>query len=439
MRYIPLLLSALIASSTSAKPLPITVHETHLENGLQVLSVERFDSSTVSVQLWVRTGSRDERPGITGIAHLFEHMMFKGSKNLGPEEHANRVSKIGGQLNAYTTNDMTVYYENVAAPHMETIFELEAERFQRLALSAKMLTSERQVVKEERRMRTDNSPVGKLLEAFYDLAYREHPYRWPVVGWMKDLDAIALADCQAFFEAHYNPANITVIVVGAAKHQRVFAGVTQYFGDWKAVKRPARSYPAEPEPKGPGRKTITFATKTPLLLGGWPVPAARHPDVVALRVLGRILSGGESSRMHRTLVYKKEQAMYAAGDVLRHADSGQFYLWAAARPGVGLDAVEAGMVALVAEVQAHGVTDAELQAARKQMTRATVYGLKKAHGIAGLLGRSIIYHGDWRPALDELDRLRAVSAADVQRVAKKYLRPERIRVVQLVPEPEAKQ
>jgi zinc protease len=437
MRLVLVLLCGMLSATAHAKPLPITVHETHLDNGLQVLSVERFDSPTVSVQLWVRTGSRDERPGVTGIAHLFEHMMFKGSKNLGPEEHANRVARIGGQLNAYTTNDMTVYFENVAEQHMEAILELEAERFQRLALSAKMLASEREVVKEERRMRTDNSPVGKLLETFYGLAYRKHPYRWPVVGWMKDLDAIALADCQAFFEAHYNPKNVTVIVVGAAKHERVFAGVAKQFGGWKPVARPARAYPSEPEPDGPSRKTITFATKTPLLLGGWPVPAASHDDVTALRVLGRILSGGESSRMNRTLVYEQEKAMYASGDVLQHADSGQFYLWAAARPGVALDAVEAGMIGLVAEVQKSGVNDAELEAARKQMSRSTVYGLKKAHGIAGLLGRSIIYHGDWRPALGELDRLRAVSAADIQRVAQKYLRPERLRVVQLIPAKEA--
>jgi predicted Zn-dependent peptidase len=430
-----LLILVLSSSAAHSAPLDLDVAEKTLANGLQVVAVERFSSPTVSVQLWVRTGSRDERPGITGIAHLFEHMMIKGSKNLGPEQHAAEVKKIGGQLNAYTTNDATVYYEDVAVQNLDRILELEAERFQHLSMTAGMLKSEREVVKEERRMRTDNSPTGKLIETFYGAAYKVHPYRWPVVGWMKDLDAINLEDCKAFFAAHYNPKNITVIVVGAAKHDRVFRDVERHFGSWKAQARPARAYPPEPALKQRREQSVTFPTNTPLLLGGWMAPAAKHKDIAALQILGRILSDGRSSRLYRELVYNQELAQYAAGDVLSHVDNSQFYLWAAARPDVSIDAVETAMIDVVEGIKKGGVKPEELARAKAQAESESVGKLKKAHGIAGLLGWSLMYHGDWRPALSQLDRLRAVSAEDVQRVANHYLDPARMTVVKLLPEP----
>ena len=417
-----------------AAPLPLDVQEHHLDNGLQVLTVRRMSAPTVSVQLWVRTGSRDERPGITGIAHLFEHMMFKGSKKLGPEEHARKVQGLGGQLNAYTSNDMTVYFENIAAQHLDAILELEADRFQSLALSDTMLASEREVVKEERRMRTDNNPVGKLVEAFITTAYQTSNYRWPVIGYMEDLGKITLDDCSAFYKAHYNPKNVTVILVGALDHGDALAKVKTHFGAWPAQKRPARSYTAEPAPKKVRRKAVGFATQTPLLLGGWQIPAASDEDIPALQVLGQVLSGGMSSRLYRDLVYEKEMANYAAGDVWEFAGKGQFYLWASARPGVKIEAVEAAMIEAVEAVRAQGVTPEELDRARAQVERDAVYALKRASGIASLLGRSLIYHGDWRPALHSLDKLKAVQAADVQRVARRYLDPTVITSVHLLPE-----
>ena len=429
-----LLLITLFGLSVQAKPLDLKVQEKTLKNGLQIVAVERFSSPTVSVQLWVRTGSRNERPGITGIAHLFEHMMFKGSKNLGPEKHAQEVMKIGGQLNAYTTHDATVYYEDVAARNFDAILALEAERFQHLDLSAKMLESEREVVKEERRMRTDNSPSGKLIEAFFGAAYKVHNYRWPVVGWMKDLNTISLDDCQEFFTTHYNPKNITVIVVGAIEHTQVFERVKHHFGGWKAKPRAEPEPQVEPELTNRREEVVRFATNTPLLLGGWKVPAAKHDDIVALKLLGKILSDGASSRMYRELVYNKELAQYAAGDVLTQVDNSQFYLWAAARPNINIDSVESAMLEVVESVKSAGVTRRELERAKAQAESQSVARLKKAHGIAGLLGWSLMYHGDWRPALTELDRLRAVSAADIQRVAQDYLSKDRITVVKLLPE-----
>ncbi len=424
----------LLSLPAQAKPLDLNVEEKMLGNGLQIVAVERFSSPTVSVQLWVRTGSRNERPGITGIAHLFEHMMFKGSKNLGPEKHAQEVMKIGGQLNAYTTHDATVYYENVAARNFDAILALEAERFQHLELSAKMLESEREVVKEERLMRTDNSPTGKLIEAFFAAAYKVHNYRWPVVGWMRDLNAINLNDCQEFFTTHYNPKNVTVIVVGAIDHASVFDRVKHHFGGWQAKPRAEPKPQSEPDLTSRREEVVRFATNTPLLLGGWKVPAAKHNDIVALKLLGKILSDGASSRMYRELVYTKELAQYAAGDVLTQVDNSQFYLWAAARPGVNIDSVERAMLEVVERVKSNGVTTKELDRAKAQAESESVGRLKKAHGIAGLLGWSLMYHGDWRPALTELDRLRAVSALDIQRVAQNYLSKNRITVVKLLPE-----
>jgi len=423
-----------LTTTLLAAPLPLDVQEHHLGNGLQVLTVKRMSAPTVSVQLWVRTGSRDERPGITGIAHLFEHMMFKGSKKMGPEEHARKVQGLGGQLNAYTTNDTTVYFENVAAQHLEAILELEADRFQSLALSDTMLKSEREVVKEERRMRTDTNPVGKLVEAFITTAYQTSNYRWPVIGYMEDLNKITLEDCGAFYKAHYNPRNVTVIIVGALDHADALEKVKTHFGAWPAQKRPKRAYTPEPAPQQARRKTLKFATQTPLLLGGWQIPPAADDDIPALQVLGQVLSGGMSSRLYRDLVYEKEMANYAAGDVWEFAGKGQFYLWASARPGVKIGAVEAAMIQAVEKVRTGGVTAAELSRARAQVERDAVYSLKRAHGIAGILGRSLAYHGDWRPALHYLDKLQAVGVEDVQRVARRYLDPKLITSVHLLPE-----
>ena len=272
-----------------------------------------------------------------------------------------------------------------------------------------MLESEREVVKEERRMRTDNSPTGTLIEAFFGAAYKAHNYRWPVVGWMKDLDGDQpRADCQDFFNTHYNPKNVTVLIVGAIDHETAFKRVEQLTWAWQAQPRSEPTPQVEPELTSRREETVRFATNTPLLLGGWKVPAAKHEDIVALKLLGKILSDGAS--VTRSLVYEQEPAQYAAGDVLTQVDNGQFYplVGGKARPSVDIDQVAAAMLKVVEQVKKNGVTPSEQGALQAQAEAESVAKLKKAHGIASLLGWSLMYHGDWRPALTELDRLRAV-------------------------------
>ena len=216
--------------TSTAEQIKLDIKEHRLKNGLRLILSEDHSSPIISFQVWYNVGSRNERPGITGISHLFEHMMFKGSKNVEPEEHGRIIQQNGGTDNAFTARDMTAYFENLPSSQLELAVRLEADRMAHLRLTADTLASERQVVKEERRMRVDNSLFGKLSEALYSTAFTRHPYRWPVIGWMSDIDSISLEDCKAFYRSHYAPNNATVILLGDIDFQETISIVEKYFG-----------------------------------------------------------------------------------------------------------------------------------------------------------------------------------------------------------------
>ena len=239
--------------------------ETRLSNGLVVLTLEDRSTPVVSFQMWVRVGSRDESR-YTGLAHLFEHMMFKGSKNIAPEEHARLISARGGRVNAFTSRDYTVYFADVTSETLPLVIELEAERVANLDISEKTLGSEREVVLEERRMRTEDRPNGRAMEALMALTFQAHPYRWPVIGWRSDVEAVTLEECRRFFRRYYAPNNMVISIVGDFDGAEALALIRRTFGSMDPAAEIPRNPTVEPEQRGERRATVAFEVRSPLLV-----------------------------------------------------------------------------------------------------------------------------------------------------------------------------
>ncbi len=303
---------------------------TVLENGLTLLTLEDHSTPVVSFQMWVRVGSRDES-FYTGIAHLFEHMMFKGSRNIASEEHARLVGGRGGRINAYTSRDVTVYHEDITAESLPLVVALEAERVANLDISSETLESEREVVLEERRMRTEDRPAGLAFEALAALAWQAHPYRWPVIGWRADVEAVTVEACRDFFETYYSANNIVVVIVGDIDPVEVRALVEREFGGIRRADEIPRNPTRVVEQRGERRTTIHYDARIPLLYAGWHAPKIGDPAGDALDVASQILSAGRSSRLYRKLVYESEQALYAQGGYWAMQQAGLFFAVAGVR------------------------------------------------------------------------------------------------------------
>jgi len=412
----------------------LDIKETKLENGLIILTLEDHSAPVVSYQVWFRVGSRNERPGITGISHLFEHMMFKGSKNIGPEEHAKLVQANGGTLNAWTSNDNTTYFENLPADKLELAIRLEAEREGNLNITPENLASEREVVKEERRLRTDNSPEGALNEQLYATAFEAHPYHWPVVGWMSDLDAITLEDCQSYFKTHYAPNNATVVIVGDFKTDEAVNLVKKYYGGMPAQPPGPPVKTVEPEQLGERIVYVHKIAQVPSFFVGYHTPDINHPDIVPLKVLSQILFSGQSSRMFRKLIYDKQMALSISGGVDEQIDPGLFYIEASVKPGFTVEQVEKEIYDELEKIQTEPVSDQELQKAKNKLEANFYYGLQSVSSKASRIGYSQTIAGDYHKFFNQGEKIQAVSKEDLMRVAKQYLGDRNRTVAILVPE-----
>ena len=404
-----------------------------LANGLQVLLLEEHKAPIATVQVFYHVGSKDEHPGIRGIAHMFEHMMFKGTERVPPEAHARLLKEVGGVSNAFTTEDLTAYHETVPPSYLGFALELEAERMRHLKLFPATVGSERDVVIEEKRLRIDNDPVGKALELFRATAYTQHPYQWTAIGTVEDLRRVTVPDCQTFYDTYYQPNNATLIVVGDVREAEVRSLVERHFGAVSRGPAPPRASAVEPPQTARREKTLAVPVELPVVIGGYHVPAARHPDGAALAVLSVILSGGESSRMHQRLVRKDKLAL-AAGGVLQALEaSGLFLVYAAHLPDRDQAKVRAGLLDEIARVRQGGVTAAELTKAKNQIAAQDIYRLETVDGIATELGTAQYIEGDWHRFLDEAARTLAVTAADIKRVAGQYLVDSNLTVVSVRP------
>ncbi len=421
------------ATPSSVAAPKLDVKSWTLANGLKVLFLADHKAPIATVQVFYHVGSKDEHVGIRGVAHMFEHMMFKGSAHVPPEEHARLLKEVGGQVNAFTTEDLTAYHDTVPPSYVGFAMELEAERMRNLKLFPATIDSERQVVEEEKRLRIDNDPVGKAIEKFRALAYTKHPYNWTAIGTIEDLDRVTPADCQKFYDTYYQPNNATLIVVGDVDEQAVRKLVDQYFGAIPRAPTPPRANITEPPQTATRTATLPIEVQIPVVVGGYHIPKAADPDLPALEVLADVLSAGESSRLPERLVRNDHLAIAAGGVTESMEDPGLFIVYAAYLPNKDGAKVEAALSEEIARVRDKPIEPTELDKAKNQLAAAFVFGLETVDGVATRLGEAQYVEGDWRRFIEGATRYLAVTAADVQRVARKYLVDTNLTRVTLVP------
>ncbi|MBW2362283.1 MAG: insulinase family protein [Deltaproteobacteria bacterium] len=406
---------------------------TVLPNGLTVLTLEDRATPVVSFQMLVKVGSRDEAR-YTGLAHLFEHMMFKGSKNVEPERHAQLVNARGGNVNAYTSQDHTVYFEDIPSEALELVIELEHERVAHLEISEETLFSERDVVLEERRMRTEDRPMGRGIEALLALTFQAHPYRWPIIGWRSDIAKATVEVCQEFFDTYYAPNNMILAIAGDFDAASALATIERTFGRLEPSTVP-RSPTEEPVQQGARRSVVHFEARAPLLLAAWHAPPSGHADAEALDVLSSVLSAGRSSRLYRKIVYEAERALSVGGSYWELSDAGIFYILGNVRPGESVDVVEALFLEEIEDVKRNGVTEDEVAKAKRQLEVSLVNGLATSHSLAQRMAVEVANFGRVRPLAERLGAIYAVTPEDVQRVARTYLRDDKRSTVHVVAPP----
>jgi predicted Zn-dependent peptidase len=417
------------------KILPLELVRTRtLRNGLRLRVLEERSAPTVCYYTFFQVGSRNERLGTTGISHLFEHMMFNGAARYGPKEFDRVLEARGGHSNAYTSNDLTAYYEDFAADALETVVDLESDRMRSLRLTDDSLEQERGVVKEERRLRTDNSVFGLMEEQLEALVFLAHPYRWPVIGWMEDIERITREDCEAFFRTYYAPGNAAIYVVGDVDAEATLDLLERSYGDISPGPRPAAVPQGEPPQRGERRAAVRYPSQAAALLAGWRGPPARSPDAAALDVLQVCLAGGESSRLRRRLVQVEEVAVSASISWGWRIDPGVFFAFAELAPGVRADRAERILYEELDRIASKGVSPAEVLRSKALLRSSVLHELATHHGIAHALGQAEALLGDWREAGRTLQTYAAIGARDVRRVAAEYLEPARRNVVVLEPE-----
>jgi predicted Zn-dependent peptidase len=415
----------------------LKVHEATLPNGLKVRLAPNRQAPLCSLYLFFRVGSRNERPGITGISHLFEHMMFNGAKKYGPKEFDRVLESRGGRSNAYTSNDLTVYHEDFASDALETVLDLESDRMRSLRISDESLASEREVVKEERRSRVDNDITGIMDEELGTLVYRAHSYRWPVIGWMPDIDNISREDCEQYFRTYYAPNNACLYLAGDFDPKEALKLVTKYFGSIKSGPAPLKVIDPEPPQKGERRAVVRHPAQAPSLMIGYRGPAARDPDTLVLDVIQYVLTVGEGSRLNRELVYGREIAVSAVMDWSWRIDPGTILFFLELKPGGRAEEAEAALMEQLARVVKDGVTEQELQKAKNNLRAHLLRELSTNGGRAHALGHYEALFGSWKAGLSLPGAYAAITPERVREVAARYLSPDRKSVVTLVPEPAA--
>ena len=414
---------------------PKLVYETMtLSNGLRVILSEDHSTPIVHVSLWYHVGSKNERAGRTGFAHLFEHMMFKGSGNVEPELHTSLIASWGGKSNAYTTEDETVFWQTFPQQYLPVVLWMEADRMATLRVEEGAFRREREVVKEERRMRVENQPYGRLNEIIYDLAFVAHPYKHPTIGSMKDLEAASIEDVRNFHRTYYVPDNATLTIVGDFDLAQAKAMVTKYFG--RIAKSPVpvpRDIPKEPEQTREKRVTVEEAWPLPAVVVAYHVTYDGHPDAYPLHMMSKILSDGQSARITRELVYNKGIALSAFGSGNITEDPNLFYAVAIVQPGKEPKAAEQALIDEFEKLKREPVTAHELQRARNQFARDYIIGRESNEDKALHLAHATVIHNDIATADGEFDIFMNVTPADIQRVARTYFNQNNRTVVYVLP------
>ncbi len=435
---------ALLAAAALALAMPATaatqVHEFTLENGMRILVKEDHRAPVVTSMVWYKVGSSYEHDGITGVSHLLEHMMFKGTERHAPGEFSRIIAANGGRENAFTSRDYTAYFQSLEASRLAISFELEADRMRNIKLTDEEFAKEIEVVKEERRMRTEDNPEALTYEQFNAVAFLSSPYRQPVIGWMDDLDNMTAEDARRWYRTWYAPNNATLTVAGDVDPQQVLALAKKYFGPLE----PSEITPPKPRrevaQRGERRITVKAPAEIPYLLMGYKVPVvATDPDSMepyALAVLESILDGGDSARFARNLIRGQQVAAAASAGYNPFSRlEGLFLFDANPARGQSIEAVEKAIRAEIERIKEEPVSEAELARVKAQVIASEVYEKDSVFYQAMQLGALVSSGLDWRLGQQYADRINEVTAEQVREVARKYLTDDRLTVAVLDPQP----
>jgi zinc protease len=409
------------------------VVERTLANGLELILLEDHKSPVGVIQVYYRVGSRNDIPGKSGRAHLLEHMMFKGTAQVGPEDYSRIVQRNGGRTNAFTSRDRTTYFASIAADRLDVVIELEADRMRNLVISPEAYEPEKLVVTEERRLRVDNQPTGDLFERLYATAFQAHPYRLPIIGWMSDIAQSTAADLREFYDLYYVPNNAFVVAVGDFDADSLADRLERAFGAIPPGVLPPEVRGREPTQRGERRVELRRPAQLPMVALAHHVPNLYSADGAALEVLSQILAGGKSSRLYQRLVYRDRIALFAGADYSYSAlDPNLFTLYAQPLRGKDPVLIERVLLEEVANLDDAPPTDLELERAKNQIEAHYVFAQDSIFYQAMLLGDFEIA-GDWRLIDRYLPSVRAVTRDDLLRVARFYLVASNRTVATLVP------
>jgi zinc protease len=416
------LLAAVSLASAQSKLPKVEFTETTLDNGLRVIIVPEHTAPVFAISLTYNTGSRNEKEGHTGYAHLFEHLMFEGSLNVGKGEHMFLVQNYGGSLNGSTNNDQTNYFEELPKNQLDMALFLESDRMRALNLTQANLDNQRNAVQEERRLRVDNQPYGKSSEELESMAYDDFPYHHSVIGSMEDLNAASMDDFKEFFRVYYAPNNVVMVLAGDLDPKETLAKVKKYFGDIPRQPAPAPLNVVEAEHSQERRKTMNDPlARLPRYMAAYNTVPGNTPDFYALQVLGSILSGGRSSRFYQHLVHDKQLAVNAVAFSQDRRGPGLFEVLATPRPGTKVEDLEKAIDDEIEAVKKDGVTPQELAKVRTQLLRQQVQTRGSVLFLANRIGTYAVYYNDPNLINTAYDKVSAVTADQVKQAAQKYL------------------
>lgn len=434
-QLIPFLLVPWLLTAAHANPYEMT-----LKNGMRVIVKEDRRAPTAVQMVWYRVGSVDEVDGTSGVAHVLEHMMFKGTPSVGPGEFNKRVAAAGGRDNAFTSRDYTAYYQQVPKEKLEEMMQLEADRMRHLNVDAKEFEQEIKVVMEERRMRTDDNPQSKLFEQMTAVAFQAHPYRRPIIGWMNDLETMTVADAKAWYDTWYVPNNAYAVITGDVDHQAVFALAEKYYGPLEGRALPVRKAQTEPAQEGVRKVSVKAPAELPVLIMGYKAPVLRDvekdSEPYALDMLSAILDGHDAARFNKKLVRENKVALSVGIDYdATGRGPGMLYLHGTPSEGKTVADLEAALRAEIAHVQKDGVSEQELKRAKAQLLAGQVYKLDSMFGQAMEIGQNESAGIPYQKISRMLEKLQQVTAAEIQAVAQKYFNDDALTIGVLDPQP----
>jgi zinc protease len=428
---LPLVATLALAQSKVPK---VEFSDTTLDNGLRVIIVPEHTAPVFAISLTYNTGSRNEKQGHTGYAHLFEHLMFEGSANVGKGEHMLLVQNYGGSLNGSTNNDQTNYFEELPKNQLDMALFLESDRMRALNLTQANLDNQRNAVQEERRLRVDNQPYGKSSEELEAMAYDNFPYHHSVIGSMDDLNAASMGDFKEFFRIYYAPNNVVMVLAGDLDPKETLTKVKKYFGDIPRQPAPPPLDISEPEHAQERRKTMTDSlARLPQFHAAYNTVPGNTADFYALQVLSTVLSGGRSSRFYQHLVHDKQLALNVGAFAQARRGPGLFQIVALPRPGVKMEDLEKALDDEIEAVKKDGITPAELAKVRTQALRQQIQTRSGTLFLANQIGTYTVYYNDPNLVNTAYDKLCAVTADQVKQAAQKYLVPAHRAVVITLP------